>query len=648
MNQISAQTDSDGRLTATYGIAIVCLVISLTTCYYKGLWGPFLLDDFGSVKGAVVDSLDIDNLLKVATSDQSGIFGRSLSILTFAVNSYFSGSSTLSYKVANLTIHAVTAILIGTFLIRIFSQLNNHRQIFTRTELRYLAFFSTAIWALHPLQVSTVLYVVQRMTMLSTMFTVVALLIFVHLRTVNHCSRRRNILIFFITAASLAACLSKENGVLVIPYMLLIEFTVLRTGVSIDRNMKPSSNIKIASAGIVGILMLLLGIFNYHTELFSGYIMRDYDMWDRLMTQPGVLCLYLKMILLPNLADMSLYHDTYPVHRAFSLQIIFQVLIWVMFLVIGHVLRRRFPILIFGLGLFLIAHSLESTIFPLELVFEHRNYFGLLGIIIIFCWGIFAGLKTFFSTRSAVVTGVAVLTLLGFQTSLRSSEWSSAESFDTQALIRNPDSIRALNGWTTYLASQGKIKLAIEHLQHSHQIRPDSPHFLLQLLMFVGAGSEPAPALLAYVENELRTKPLKSEELASLGELLKYSTEGRFDWPSRNDLTKLYRIATEHEIKYLKKVSESLLFEQYSDLLKEAGKYKIALAAIQTSVQLDPRSPEPLIRQADLQFNLGELDSASQTLQALDRIDRYGSFAEQREHLANQILQRRIVISEMD
>ena len=648
VNVTNVQPVASGRFTVTYVLAIAAIITSLVLCYHKGLEGPFVLDDLSSVSNAVVDSLDINELLRVSTSDRSGIFGRSLSVFTFAVNSYFAGASTFAYKATNLTIHIITALLISKFLMAVFVRLNNCRQTFTTTELRYLALFCTAVWALHPLQVSTVLYVVQRMAMLSTLFSMLALLTYIYLRTQNHSSVKRGSLILVIIVSTVLACLSKENGVLVIPQILLLEFAVIHGGMPIDRKLRRDRNAVITGAALFGLSLILLFLYKYHTAMFSGYIIRDYNMWDRLMTEPGVLLLYLKMILLPNLADMSLYHDTYPVQRSFNLLVGLQFFTWISLIVMGYIYRHRFPVLLFGVGLFLIAHSLESTVFPLELVFEHRNYFGLLGIISIVGWAAMAALKSIGSARPAVVASLGVLALLSFQTSLRSAEWSSAESFAKQALVRSPDSIRALSGWTTYLAQQREIGLAINHLQQSHEIRPDSPHFLVQLLMFVGATSEPNPELLAFVKDQLRTKPFKSEELASLGELLRYSTEGRYDWPSRADIAELYRIGINNNEKYLKKIAESFLFGQYSDLLKQSGNNQAALAAIQTSVQLDPGDPEGLIRLAELQFAVGNPGSATQTLLALDQIDHDESIAEKRNNLADRIIQSSIATSEMD
>ena len=45
-------------------------------------------------------------------------------------------------------------------------------------------------------------------------------------------------------------------------------------------------------------------------------------------------------------------------------------------------LRHRLPMFSLGLFWFLGAHLLTSSVLPLELVFEHRNYFALLGVLL--------------------------------------------------------------------------------------------------------------------------------------------------------------------------------------------------------------------------------------------------------------------------
>ncbi len=40
----------------------------------------------------------------------------------------------------------------------------------------------------------------------------------------------------------------------------------------------------------------------------------------------------------------------------------------------AFLLRRRYPLLLLAVLFFLVGHSMESTLIPLEMVYEHRNY----------------------------------------------------------------------------------------------------------------------------------------------------------------------------------------------------------------------------------------------------------------------------------
>jgi hypothetical protein len=48
-------------------------------------------------------------------------------------------------------------------------------------------------------------------------------------------------------------------------------------------------------------------------------------------------------------------------------------------LILSILWRKRFPIVAFAVLWFLVGHSLESTVFPLEIIHEHRNYLPALG-----------------------------------------------------------------------------------------------------------------------------------------------------------------------------------------------------------------------------------------------------------------------------
>ena len=91
------------------------------------------------------------------------------------------------------------------------------------------------------------------------------------------------------------------------------------------------------------------------------------------------------MISLPNLSRFGLYHDDFVISRG-----LFQPIGTLLAIgglaasvAVSWLLRIKAPIISFGIAWFLLGHSLESTIFPLELMHEHRNYLPSLGIVIL-------------------------------------------------------------------------------------------------------------------------------------------------------------------------------------------------------------------------------------------------------------------------
>lgn len=58
---------------------------------------------------------------------------------------------------------------------------------------------------------------------------------------------------------------------------------------------------------------------------------------------------------------------------------------FMLFICAYSILGNKFRYLSFGLLYFLIGHSIESTIFPLEIYFNHRNYLPSIGLYYFLC-----------------------------------------------------------------------------------------------------------------------------------------------------------------------------------------------------------------------------------------------------------------------
>ena len=169
-------------------IAFAALTLIVFVLYHPGANGPYMLDDYVNIKNNTslkMEEFNISSLLDATFSMRSGILYRPVAMLSFTLNYYFTGNiDGYPIKLINIFIHILTAW--GVFLLTLLllrrmektgSGVDQHDG-----EQRWtgpVALFIAALWLLHPLHVSTVLYAVQRMTELSAMFSFYAAIAYV-------------------------------------------------------------------------------------------------------------------------------------------------------------------------------------------------------------------------------------------------------------------------------------------------------------------------------------------------------------------------------------------------------------------------------------------------------------------------------------
>ena len=123
-------------------------------------------------------------------------------------------------------------------------------------------------------------------------------------------------------------------------------------------------------------------------EFIRGYEVRDFTIAERLLTQPYILGHYLSCIFFPNISSMGLYLDDFAIRSPALWSnwlgitavfiAIFSALYW----------RKQKPIIAFAVLWYFACHALESSVIPLEMAFEHRNYLALIGPAILIALGL--------------------------------------------------------------------------------------------------------------------------------------------------------------------------------------------------------------------------------------------------------------------
>ena len=124
--------------------------------FIPGLGGPFIFDDTPNIitnTALHVSRLNLEDWLYAIYSFQPGHGSRSLSMLSFALDYWRGGGlDPHTFKSTNLLIHALTTFVLALLLHRLLWVLH-----WSRRHAVIGALVFALAWAIHPLQVSSVL-----------------------------------------------------------------------------------------------------------------------------------------------------------------------------------------------------------------------------------------------------------------------------------------------------------------------------------------------------------------------------------------------------------------------------------------------------------------------------------------------------------
>lgn len=368
---------------------LLCSSIVITfLLYQKGLYGDYVFDDGVNIlenQKLAITTLDVAALQAAWGSGDAGPLGRPISMLSFAFNHYFTGFDPFYFKLTNLFIHLINGLLVFIISLKLFQWLSHQYQRISLQSTAYLACLVSLIWLIHPLNLTSVLYVVQRMTSLSALFGLLALAIYCVWRTRTITGLNTVLVLCSIVSSLLASMLSKESGILFIPLIYWIELIVFQA-----KNLqfqpiyiKKIKLIHMLWGGVIAAGLIFLYLLPPYLKP-ANFARRDFSLLERLLTESRVIFYYLKMTFYPLLSDLSLYHDdfvisksiTQPITTLYSLAGLLGISLACMALVKKH------PMLLFAWGWYVISQLLESTFISLELIHEHRNYFGIIGFIV--------------------------------------------------------------------------------------------------------------------------------------------------------------------------------------------------------------------------------------------------------------------------
>jgi tetratricopeptide (TPR) repeat protein len=447
-----------------YFFAFLSLFIILVLIYSNSFSGEWLFDDNRNVfsnKNIEMTSLTWEEAAKTFYGrDQARTkISRPFSYLTFGLNYLAGGYGVFGYHVVNFIIHYLTGVFLFLFL---FNTLKLPIIKAHYKDRAYgIALLSALFWATHPIHVSAVTYIVQRMAILAALFSIMAMCFYLKARMANVLKTR----IFFFVLCFLSAVLSfasKENGAM-LPVSLWLFDLFLIQGISVTTLKK---NITIIAVPLV-LLMIWATFSGYADSILGGYGNRPFNLAERLYTEPRVLIKYISLLIYPLESRLTMFHDIGVSTGLFTpWTTLLAILIVVGLILVGLFLSSRRPLPAYCLVFFLVNHLIEGSIIPLELIYEHRNYLPSLLFFVLPAL-LMVRILDFFAYRKPLrnLMAVAFACLLAAQahtTYARNRIFNNEFLFWQDVITKAPGLSRPHNNLGTYLWNRGYDDLSFE------------------------------------------------------------------------------------------------------------------------------------------------------------------------------------------
>ena len=507
---------------------------------------------------------------------------RPVSMLTFALNWYIGQDNVLGYHIVNNAIHLVTTCFL--FLTVLNLLMSPHLKGKYPGNEYAIAFLSSILWAVNPIQTQAVTYIVQRMASLATMFYIIGIYFYLKTR-LSSSGYYRFLFIAGCLLSFILALGSKENTLTFPIAVAIIEILFFQN--LTDKNIRR----KIIIALTIGIavmtaMLTILYVQGNITNLLKGYENRMFTLKERLLTEPRIIIYYFSQIFYPLASRLSLVRDINISTSLFEPWTTIPSILAIISIVgIGFSQAIKRPIVAFSIFFYFINHVIESTILPLELIFEHRNYLPSFYLFFPLTTGLIWLIDYFKKKNSFIhmllvvfITGVIFSFCVG--TFVRNRTWATEKTLWEDCITKAPAVARPYHNLAFYHYQRfGDINKAMEFYKRA----------LTKKYLNSKTGH-------AYTLNNMATIFFKINDYESSIKLCKKALEIKSDYLNALKNITLIYVRTGRFAEALES-ADSLLSErkESSDFLQtkgfvllSAGRLDEALSILQMAFDMDP------------------------------------------------------------
>lgn len=476
MSPPEANCETNDRRERWISRIVVLLAVSLA--YANGFSGPFVFDDVA----AVASARQLVATGGLPTDPGETTSGRPLLLLSLAANVIVSRESVWSYHLANITFHAIAALLLQAVLrraLRVASPVS-----FGPRDASWVATAVAVCWSLHPLQTAAVIYVVQRAEILAG----IGILLGMHgfLRAQDS-PRPRGWLVLSVLGC-LAGVLAKEVAIVAPILILLFDWMFVGRGF---RTIRHRRGVYFACLAAVGAVQ---GILTHTTRGRGGTAGFDtpVGVLDYAMTQAGGILHYIRLTFWP--ADLVFDYGTTLARWSFGSFAAGVLVLAIAGYATASALRRQ-NAAAFGACAFFILLAPSSSVVPIasQVLAEHRMYLAsalpILALVLV--------LRTLPGALPAMASVSVVLLIL---THHRNEIYRTEHHLWLDTVIKRPENARAHHNLGLAHLQAGKIEDAARHLTTAARLDPDVPDVHYNLGLVATRSGKRAEALEHYAQ----------------------------------------------------------------------------------------------------------------------------------------------------
>jgi tetratricopeptide (TPR) repeat protein len=421
------------------------IIVACLAAYIPAIKGGFIWDDDKYVTDNPLLTAH-DGLHRIWFSTESPSQYFPLTYTTFWVEYRLWGLSPMGYHINNVVIH-ITSVLLLWLILRRLSIPG--------------AWFASAIFALHPVQIESVAWVTERKNVLMLLFSLLSFLCWVEFALGTR-SGRKAILFYAGSLFFYALALFSKTTACTLPAALVLILWLKRLPLTVKRWLQ------IAPFVAMGIAMGLLSIWweNYHQG--TEQLNLELSLADKLLIAGRALWFYLWKLFWPtnlmfsyprwHIDPTKIWQYIYPAGYAMML-----VCAWLWREKIGRAIATA--ILFFAAMLLPMLGFFSLFTFLYTFVADHYQYAASIGPITLAAAGsayVFrrSGRKSKFIMLSA---GGVLLLVLGVLTWRQSRIYTNPETLWEDTLNKNPDSWMAHNEFGIICRKQGRFDEAMMH-----------------------------------------------------------------------------------------------------------------------------------------------------------------------------------------